>query len=156
MGSAWDNDKLIRVDMTTQSVSVEDYPAEWKYLGGRALSVKIMLADCDPTCDALGPENVLVMAPGTLSGTSAPTSGRISMGCKSPLTGGIKEANAGGDPGRDLMKLGIRAIVVSGQPTDREKRWGLKVSADEAVLHGGDFDRDVHSRFGESAGCSIA
>lgn len=128
MSQAWDQDKIIRVDMTNLSASVEDYNQDWKLLGGRALSAKILLQQCDPTCDPLGPDNVLVFAPGTLSGTSAPTSGRISMGCKSPLTGGIKEANAGGDPGQDLMKLGYRAVIVTGQPADREKRWGLRVT----------------------------
>ena len=120
--------------MTALSVSVEDYNQDWKLLGGRALSAKIMLEQCDPKCDPLGPDNVLVFAPGTLSGTSAPTSGRISMGCKSPLTGGIKEANAGGNPGQDLMKLGYRAVIVTGQPADREKRWGLRVTTDGVDL----------------------
>ena len=134
MSQAWDNDKIIRVDMTALSATVEDYNQDWKLLGGRALSAKILLQQCDPTCDPLGPDNVLVFAPGTLSGTSAPTSGRISMGCKSPLTGGIKEANAGGDPGQDLMKLGYRAVIVTGQPADREKRWGLRVTKDGVDL----------------------
>jgi aldehyde:ferredoxin oxidoreductase len=125
---AWDQDKIIRVDMTHQTVTVEPFPEEWKLLGGRALSAKILLKDCDAACDPLGPDNVLVMAPGTLSGTSAPTSGRLSLGCKSPLTNGIKEANVGGNPGQDLMKLGYRAVVVTGQPADRSRRWGLKVS----------------------------
>jgi len=130
MSQAWDNDKIIRVDMMTQSVSVEAFAPERKLLGGRALSAKILLDECDPKCDPLGPDNVLVFAPGTLSGTSAPTSGRISMGCKSPLTGGIKEANAGGDPGQDLIKLGYRAVIVTGQPADTEKRWCLRVTGD--------------------------
>jgi aldehyde:ferredoxin oxidoreductase len=134
MSQTWENDKIIRVDMTALSVSVEDYNQDWKLLGGRALSAKIMLEQCDPKCDPLGPDNVLVFAPGTLSGTSAPTSGRISMGCKSPLTGGIKEANAGGNPGQDLMKLGYRAVIVTGQPADREKRWGLRVTTDGVDL----------------------
>jgi aldehyde:ferredoxin oxidoreductase len=67
------------------------------------------------------------MAPGVMSGTTAPTSGRISIGAKSPLTNGIKEANAGGNPGQDLMKLGIRAVVVKGQPADPNRRYGLRV-----------------------------
>jgi aldehyde:ferredoxin oxidoreductase len=134
MSQVWANDKTIRVDMTNQTVTVDDYPEAQKMLGGRALSAKILLGECDPKCDPLGPDNVLVFAPGTLSGTSAPTSGRISMGCKSPLTGGIKEANAGGDPGQDLIKLGYRAIIVTGQPADMDKRWGLKISADGIEL----------------------
>ena len=128
-----EGDKLIRVNMTDQSVSIDDFPAEWKLLGGRGLSAKILLAECDPTCDPLGPDNVLVMAPGVMSGTSAPTSGRISIGGKSPLTGGIKEANAGGNPGQHLMKLGYRAIIVTGQPADADKRYGLEVMADGSV-----------------------
>ncbi len=129
-----EGDRLIRVDMTTQTVSIEPYPDEWKLIGGRGLSAKILLNECDPKCDPLGPDNVLVMAPGVMSGTAAPTSGRISIGGKSPLTGGIKEANAGGNPGQDLMKLGFRAIVVKGQPADPDKRYGLEVDADGARI----------------------
>jgi aldehyde:ferredoxin oxidoreductase len=131
-----ENDRLIYVDMADQSVSLEPLPAEWKLLGGRGLSAKIMLKECDPTCAPLGPDNVLVVAPGLLAGTAAPTSGRISIGGKSPLTGGIgiKEANAGGNPGQHLMKLGFRAIVVKGQPADRDRRYGLRVSADGAEI----------------------
>ena len=123
-------DRMIRVDMTQQTAEIVDFPDEWKLLGGRGLSAKILLAECDPTCDPLGPDNVLVMAPGVMSGTAAPTSGRISIGGKSPLTGGIKEANAGGNPGQDLMKLGFRCVIVKGQPADADKRYALNVTAD--------------------------
>jgi aldehyde:ferredoxin oxidoreductase len=127
-------DRLIRVDMTTQTVSIEPFPEAWKLLGGRALSAKILQAECDPKCDPLGPDNVLVFAPGVLAGTAAPTSGRISVGGKSPLTGGIKEANSGGQPGQHLMKLGYRAVVVKGQPRDPERRYGLEVTAEGARI----------------------
>ena len=89
-----ESDRLILVDMSKLTVSIEPLPEEWKPLGGRALSARILLSECDPTCDPLGPDNVLVMAPGLLAGTAAPTSGRISFGGKSPLTGGIKETNS--------------------------------------------------------------
>ena len=62
-------DRLIRVDMTDQSISIEAYPEEWKLLGGRALSARILLEECDPKCDPLGPNNVFVLAPGVLAGT---------------------------------------------------------------------------------------
>jgi aldehyde:ferredoxin oxidoreductase len=123
-------DQLIRVDMTNLTATTEPFPDEWKLLGGRGLSAKILLGECDPSCDPLGPDNVLVMAPGVMSGSAAPTSGRISIGGKSPLTGGIKEANAGGNPGQDLMKLGYRAVIVKGQPADGDKRYGLDVTAE--------------------------
>jgi aldehyde:ferredoxin oxidoreductase len=127
-------DRMIRVDMTRQSVETVPFPAKWRLLGGRGLSAKILLEECDPTCDPLGPANVLVFAPGVLAGTAAPTSGRISVGGKSPLTGGIKEANAGGNPGQDLVKLGYRAVIVKGKPSDPNRRWGLEVTAEGARL----------------------
>ena len=127
-------DQLIRVDMSDHTVSIEPYPDAWKLLGGRALSARILLEECDPECDPLGPDNVLVLAPGVLAGTAAPTSGRLSVGGKSPLTHGIKEANVGGNPGQDLMKLGYRGIIVKGQPADAERRHALEVTASGARL----------------------
>ncbi|MCP4906947.1 MAG: hypothetical protein GY910_18390 [bacterium] len=127
-------DQMIRVDMTTQTATVEDFPKKWKMLGGRSLSARILLEECDAACDPLGPDNILVLAPGVLSGTAAPTSGRMSVGGKSPLTGGIKEANAGGNPAQDMMKLGYRVILVTGQPADREARYALDVTADGVTL----------------------
>ena len=127
-------DRMIRVDMTTQSVSIEPFPEKWKLLGGRALTARVLLDECDPSCDPLGPDNVFILAPGVLSGTAAPTSGRMSVGAKSPLTGGSKEANAGGNPAQDMMRIGYRAILVTGKPADAEMRWALDVTADSASL----------------------
>ena len=127
-------DKIIRVDMTNQTASVEAFPDRWQWLGGRALSARILLEECAAACEPLGADNVLILAPGLLAGSSAPTSGRLSVGGKSPLTGGIKEANVGGDAGQDLMKLGYRVVIVTGKPADAELRFGLDVSADEVAL----------------------
>ena len=134
MATPGTDDKMIRINMSDQTVRIEQYPVEWQLLGGRALSARILLQECDPECEPLGPDNVLVLAPGVLTGSAAPTSGRLSVGCKSPLTNGIKEANVGGDPGQHLMKLGYRAIVVTGQPADRDALWGLEVTADDVKL----------------------
>jgi aldehyde:ferredoxin oxidoreductase len=131
-------DRMIRVDMTHQTATIGAFPEAWKLLGGRGLSARILLEECDASCDPLGPNNLLVMAPGVLSGTAAPTSGRISIGGKSPLTGGIKEANAGGNPGQDLMKLGFRVVVVTGQPADPERRFALNIDADSATVEPAD------------------
>jgi aldehyde:ferredoxin oxidoreductase len=123
------DEKLIRVDMSDLSVSIVPFPEAWRLLGGRALTVRILLDECDPLCDPLGPDNVFIMAPGVLAGSAAPTSGRISFGAKSPLTGGIKEANAGGNPSQDIMKLGYRGIVLTGKPADSSLRFGLDIDA---------------------------
>ena len=123
-------DRMIRIDMNDQSVKIEPFPEAWELLAGRALSARILLEECDPTCNPLGPDNVFILAPGFLAGTSAPTSGRISVGAKSPLTGGIKEANAGGNSGQDLMKLGFRVVIVRGEPADSERRYAIDIDAE--------------------------
>ena len=115
--------KLLRVNMTDRTVKVEELPAAYKDMGGRWLTSTIVAHEVDPTCHPLGPGNKLVIAPGIVTGTSAPTSARLSVGGKSPLTGGIKEANAGTGFAPALASLGVKAIVVEGQPAD--KAWWM-------------------------------
>ena len=115
------DDRIVRVNMTDLTTTVEPVPAAWVGYGGRALTSTIVATEVPPTCHALGPRNKLVFAPGLLTGTPAASSGRISMGAKSPLTGGIKEANAGGSSAQALARLRIKALVIEGQP--REDRW---------------------------------
>src|SRR3990172_7250026 len=122
-------DKVLRVNMTDLTVREEPFPAEWTFLGGRALSAKILLKEIDPKCDPLGPGNKVIFAPGVLSGSMAPTSGRMSVGAKSPLTGGIKEANSGGQAGQKLMRCGYRAIIVEGKAKDPAKRYMVVINA---------------------------
>ncbi|MFW6335364.1 MAG: aldehyde ferredoxin oxidoreductase family protein, partial [Desulfosalsimonas sp.] len=76
-----------------------------------------------------GEDNKLVIAPGLLSGSAAAMSGRISVGCKSPLTGGIKEANSGGQAAQVLARLGYAAIVLEGKPSD-DKLYKVLVNKD--------------------------
>ncbi len=127
-------DRILRVNMSTLTTTEEPYPVAWAVLGGRALSAKILLKEVDPTCDPLGPGNKLVLAPGCLAGSPAATSGRMSVGAKSPLTRGIKEANTGGQAGQKLMRLGVRAVIIEGQPADPEKRYLLKIAKDGVTL----------------------
>ena len=104
--------------MTTCQVTVRDVPEKYQGLGGRALTSTIVAREVPPDCDPVGPANKLAIASGLLSGTSAPNSGRVSIGAKSPLTGGIKESNAGGTAGHALGRMGIAAIIIEGQPPD--------------------------------------
>ena len=87
--------KILRVSMDNQKVVFENLPKEWTYLGGSALIAKILNKEVPPSCDPLGKENKLIVACGPLAGTRAPQLGRVSVGAKSPLTQGIKEANSG-------------------------------------------------------------
>jgi aldehyde:ferredoxin oxidoreductase len=92
-----------------------------------------------PLCNPLGAENKLVIAPGILSGTIAAMSGRLSVGAKSPLTGGIKEANAGGQAAQVLARLGYAAIVVEGKPENDDlyrvfiNKDGVKITKDNSL-----------------------
>ncbi len=106
--------QFIRVNMSEQTVKVEDVPQAYVGLGGRGLTSIMINNEVPPTCDPLGPENKLIFAPGLLSGTSLVNTSRISIGAKSPLTGTIKESNAGGTVSAALGKLGITAIIVEG------------------------------------------
>ena len=107
---------LARVDMTKLEVSLQSMHKDDIFLGGRGLTSSILARETNPQCDPLGPENMLVIAPGLLSGTTAPSSGRLSLGAKSPLTGGIKESNVGGTFGRAIARLGIKGLQIQGQP----------------------------------------
>ena len=84
--------KLIKVDMSTKTARAEAVPEAYLGLGGRGLTAIMINTEVPPTCDPLGPENKLILAPGTLSGTPLVNTSRISIGAKSPLTGGIKES----------------------------------------------------------------
>ncbi len=121
---------ILRLNMTNCTYKLEDVPAKFKLFYGRALTSRIVAEEVPPLCHALGPNNKLVFSSGIVTSTSAPTSARISVGCKSPLTGGIKEANAGTPFGPHLATLGIRGLVVEGQPKEKGKYWGVNITWD--------------------------
>jgi aldehyde:ferredoxin oxidoreductase len=112
--------KFIRVNMSTKALSVEDVPEQYKGLGGRGLTSIMINEEVPPDCDPLGTDNKLIFAPGLLTGTSLVNTSRISIGAKSPLTGGIKESNVGGTVAAALGRLGITAVVVEGQAPQGE------------------------------------
>src|SRR5512136_2361141 len=114
---------FIRVNMTDSTYKVEEAPAAYKNLGGRGVTSTLVAEEVPPLCHPLGPNNKLVFAPGIVTGTSAATSARVSVGGKSPLTGGIKEANAGSPFPAQMARMGIKAIVIEGQPPEKGHFW---------------------------------
>jgi aldehyde:ferredoxin oxidoreductase len=108
----------------------------------------------------LGDKNKLVFAPGSLSGTTAANNSRLSVGLKSPLTGGIKESNVGGTSAFKIGRLGMSAIVVEG--IGKEGKWhilhvsksgGKLIPADEYKgLKNYKLVEKLQSRFGEKVG----
>jgi aldehyde:ferredoxin oxidoreductase len=126
--------QIWRVNVFNQSFSLEHPPEAWMPLGGRGLSAQIMLDEVVPDCYPLGPQNKLIFAPGLLTGHMLSSCDRVSVGGKSPLTGGIKESNAGGTTGLQMAKLGMQALIIEGMPAD-QGWWVLHLS-----LAGARFD----------------
>src|SRR5512138_3926478 len=116
-----------RVNVREQTLAREPIPDSWKRLGGRGLSARILLDEVDAQCDPLGPENKLIFAPGLLVGHMLSSNDRISVGGKSPLTGGIKESNAGGRTGLHMTHIGIHVLIIEGQPKE-DGYWVLHLS----------------------------
>jgi len=112
--------KFIKVNMNEKTINVEDVPQEYAGLGGRGLTSIMINREVPPGCDPLGPENKLIFSPGLLSGTAMVNTSRISIGAKSPLTGTIKESNAGGTVAAALGRLGITAVIIEGQAPEGE------------------------------------
>ena len=158
-------DNILRVDMGAdggpqfKTEPIGDYAG----MGGRGLTSAIVSKEVPPLCHPLGADNKLVIAPGMLSGTTAAMSGRISVGCKSPLTGGIKESNAGGQASQVLARLGYAAIVLEGKPADNTlykmfiNKDGVKIEADNSLCMLGNYDTvdKMKEQYGEKI-CTIS
>ncbi len=130
-------------------------------LGGRAMTTTVVALEVPPSCHPLGAANKLVIAPGLLSGSLAAMSGRLSVGCKSPLTGGIKESNAGGQPAQVLARLGYAAIVLEGKPPDDTlykiviNKDGVNFIPDNSLKMLGNYDvvARMQQEFGDKIAC---
>lgn len=147
--------KMLYFDLSSEAITEKhlDDPL----VGGRLLTGQLVTELVDPQTDPMGPMNALVFATGPLAGKRTSTGGRLSIGGKSPLTYGIKEANAGGMAGDSLAVLGYRALAITGsnqqktpvilildenglQIKDADPYWGLN---NEALV-----DR-IHQDFGD-------
>jgi len=124
-------EKILRVKMGEGTFSEQPVTETLALYGGRGLIAKILMEEVNPTCDPLGPENKLILCPGLLGDTVAPSSGRLSIGGKSPLTGTIKEANAGGTFAHKLVSLGLKALILEGQPAG--DNWSILVLGSGSV-----------------------
>ena len=115
-------DRIVRVNARTGAIETAPVPEELARWGGRGLIARVIGREVAPVCDPLGRRNRLILAPGWLGGSAVAASGRLSVGAKSPLTGGIKEANVGGEAGQKLARIGVRALIVEDAPDEPEGR----------------------------------
>ena len=119
--------QIWRINARTQELKREPVPASWQRLGGRGLIARILLDEVDAKTDPLGAGNKLIFAPGLLVGHMLSSTDRISIGGKSPLTGGVKEANAGGRTGLHMATMGIHALIIEDIP-EGDDWWVLHLS----------------------------
>ncbi|NWF96412.1 MAG: aldehyde ferredoxin oxidoreductase family protein [Candidatus Thorarchaeota archaeon] len=108
--------RLLRVSLSDQRTKSEviDPTLTQRFLGGRGLGVKLLYDCLPPKTHSLSPENMLVFAVGPVTATTAPTSGRLAVVTKSPLTGTIFDSNVGGHVGAQLRRAGYCAVVITG------------------------------------------
>jgi len=94
--------KLLHVNLTTGEITPKPLDEEkvLKYLGARGFNARLLWELIPSDADPLGPENFLIFGTGTLTGTSAPTSGRTTVSCKGPATGLYLKTSVGGALGR--------------------------------------------------------
>jgi aldehyde:ferredoxin oxidoreductase len=152
-------DKILRINMGASGgpKATVTPVGEYAGLGGRAMTSGIVSKEVPPLSHPLGEDNKLVIAPGMLSGSTAAMSGRLSVGCKSPLTGGIKEANAGGQPSQMLARLGYAAIVLEGKPKEGSlykmliNKDGVKITSADNLKMLGNYDtvEKIKAEFGD-------
>lgn len=156
-------DKILRINMGAENGP--EYKSEplgdYAGMGGRGMTSAIISSEVPPLCHPLGEDNKLVIAPGMLSGTTAAMSGRLSVGCKSPLTGGIKESNAGGQAAQVLARLGYAAIVLEGKPKDDTfykvliNKDGITIEPDNSLTMLGNYDLvdKLKAAYGDKVTC---
>lgn len=128
---------FLRVDMGRLTCGYEEN-SEYSGLAGRALTSKFISNEVPANSHPLGKENKLIFAPGFLTGTSAPCTGRYSVGGKSPLTRGIKESNSGGVSGQKLARMGIDVVIIEGMPEKKDALYILYISKSGAELNNAD------------------
>ncbi len=132
--------KILRVNTTKGTIKAEEPKKAYANMGGRGLIAKMMTDEVDPKCDPMGPENKFIVATGIFAGTTVSTAHRFSVGGKSPLTKGIKEANTGGTAAYLLAGHGIKAIVLEGAPaSDKWNILRIDAAGNPQLVPGADY-----------------
>ena len=128
-------EKVLRINVGAENgpvATIEELGA-YAGLGGRAMTTTVVYNEVPPNCHPLGPENKLIFSPGLMAGSAAASSGRISVGCKSPLTGTIKESNSGGTGGQFMARLGYAAIIIEGE-RKTDDLWKIVITKDAVTF----------------------
>lgn len=111
------NGKVLHIDLSSGTISVEEPEENFyrRYLGGTGVTAYYLLKELKPRVDPLSPDNILIFAPGVVTGAPVGGCGRHTVGAKSPLTNGFGDAQAGGYWGAELKAAGWDAVVIRGK-----------------------------------------
>ena len=117
--------RILRVDLTSGEIGVEEPDDLFyrTYMGGWGFIGYYLLKEVPAHTDPLGPENLLIFAPGAVTGAPIAGSGRSAVGAKSPLTGTFGGAEAGGWFGAELRAAGYDAVVIRGRAAQPVYLW---------------------------------
>ena len=109
--------RILKVDLTTGKTHARTFDEKYarKYLGGQGFAVEIVYHGVPKGANALGPENILAMAPGTFNGFPISTGGKTAFAAKSPATGTLAESIMGGSIGMELRHAGYDALEIVGK-----------------------------------------
>ncbi len=153
------NNKILMVNLTTGEINVEEPGDKFyrMYLGGTGIGTYYCMRDIPKGADPLGPDNVLALSAGVVTGAPVMASSRITANAKSPVTGGIGDAQGGGYFGNTLKFAGFDAVIVSGKSEkpvyifvqdgkaeirDASHVWGMTTKDYETALRS-EISRDV-------------
>jgi len=108
--------RILDLDLTSGKCVCFAFPEDLarRFLTGRGFNVRFLYRHIAPGIEPLGPENILVLSCGLLTGTSVPASSRVHINSLSPLTGLLGSSNVGGDFGRALRSCNVQTLLFRG------------------------------------------
>jgi len=117
--------RILDINLSTGTWEFQPFPVKltWLYLGGRGFNVKYLYDNLPRDVDPLSPENILLFSCGLLTGTAAPSSSRLHINARSPLTGILGSSNVGGGFGAQLRACGIQSLIIRGKASDPVYLW---------------------------------
>ncbi len=101
------------------------------YVGNKGLGTRLLYDLLPPGVDPLSPDNIMIVTTAPMTGTGAPSTNRVNITTKSPLTGAIVNSNSGGNFGVHLKRAGYDALIVRGKAP---KPVYLKITEDEVSI----------------------
>ncbi len=152
--------RILRIDLTRRKAVAQEFDADFAqtWLGGRGFAVKLLWDELKPRIDAFSPENKLIFAAGPLTGASLPSSGKLVVAAKSPLTGGYGDGNVGTWACVNMRRSGYDAIIFEGKA---ETPTIVKIEDDQTEFFRGEAywgrgvfetEKDLKKKYGNVTG----